>query len=90
MNKQDLIDNVAKDTSLTKSDVKKVVEAAFEHIQDDLKQGNDCTFVGFGTFKVSHRAARKGRNPQTGAEIDIAASNSVAFKPSKALKDAMN
>lgn len=90
MNKQDLIQNVAEEVGLSKTDVKKVVDAVFEHIKDDLSQGNESTFVGFGTFKISHRKARAGRNPQTGEPLDIKASKSVGFKAGKALKEAVN
>lgn len=90
MNKQDLITQVATDTGLTKTDAKAVIEATFMRIQSALASGDEAAFVGFGTFKVSQRAARTGRNPQTGEPLEIKASQSVSFKPSKALKDAVN
>lgn len=88
-NKAELVENVAKKTGLTKKDATAAVEAVFGSIQDDLKKGDKVQLIGFGTFEVRHRAARKGRNPQTGAEIEIPASKVPAFKPGKALKDAV-
>ena len=88
-NKAELVENVAKKTGLTKKDATAAVEAVFGSIQDDLKKGDKVQLIGFGTFKVRNRAARKGRNPQTGKEIEIAASKVPAFKPGKALKDAV-
>lgn len=90
MNKQDLIDFVAKETNLTKTDATKAVEAVFEGITHTLKKGNEARFVGFGTFKVQDRAATTGRNPRTGESIDIPASKQPKFKPGKELKDAVN
>lgn len=86
-NKAELVENVAKKTGLTKKDATAAVEAVFGSIQDDLKKGDKVQLIGFGTFEVRNRAARKGRNPQTGKEIEIAASKVPAFKPGKALKD---
>ncbi|MBF7119403.1 HU family DNA-binding protein [Pediococcus pentosaceus] len=86
-NKAELVDNVAKVTGLTKKDATAAVDAVFSSIQDDLKKGEKVQLIGFGTFEVRNRAARKGRNPQTGKEIEIAASKVPAFKPGKALKD---
>ncbi|CAH0417329.1 HU family DNA-binding protein [Periweissella fabaria] len=88
-NKQDLIDQVASTTGLTKKDSAAAVEAVFSSIQDLLAKGEKVQLIGFGNFEVRERAARKGRNPQTGAEIEIAASVVPAFKPGKALKDAV-
>ena len=88
-NKAELVDNVAKVTGLTKKDATAAVDAVFSSIQDDLKKGENVQLIGFGTFEVRNRAARKGRNPQTGKEIEIAASKVPAFKPGKALKDAV-
>lgn len=88
-NKQDLIDQVAVTTGLTKKDSAAAVEAVFGSIQDLLAKGEKVQLIGFGNFEVRERAARKGRNPQTGAEIEIAASVVPAFKPGKALKDAV-
>ena len=88
-NKAQLIENVASKTGLTKKDATAAVDAVFGSIQDTLKQGDKVQLIGFGTFEVRERAARKGRNPQTGEEIQIAASKVPAFKPGKALKDAV-
>lgn len=88
-NKAELVDNVAKVTGLTKKDATAAVDAVFSSIQDDLKKGEKVQLIGFGSFEVRDRAARKGRNPQTGDEIEIPASKVPAFKPGKALKDAV-
>ncbi|AEV95177.1 HU family DNA-binding protein [Pediococcus claussenii] len=88
-NKAELVDNVAKKTGLTKKDATAAVEAVFGSVQDNLKKGEKVQLIGFGTFEVRERAARKGRNPQTGKEIEIPASKVPAFKPGKALKDAV-
>lgn len=87
MNKSDLIARVAESTDLTKKDVTKAVDAVFEAISEALHNGDKVQLVGFGNFEVRERAARKGRNPQTGEEIEIPASRVPAFKPGKALKD---
>ena len=89
-NKAELVDRVAKKTQLTKKDVSATVEALFETIQEALKAGEKVQVIGFGNFEVRERAARKGRNPQTGKEIKIKASKVPAFKAGKALKDAVN
>ena len=88
-NKAELVDRVAKKTQLTKKDVSATVEALFETIQEALKAGEKVQVIGFGNFEVRERAARKGRNPQTGKEIKIKASKVPAFKAVKALKDAV-
>ena len=88
-NKAELVDRVAKKTQLTKKDVSATVEALFETIQEALKAGEKVQVIGFGNFEVRDRAARKGRNPQTGKEIKIKASKVPAFKAGKALKDAV-
>lgn len=88
-NKAELIDNVASATGLTKKDATSAVDAVFESIQTSLSEGEKVQIIGFGNFEVRDRAARKGRNPQTGEEIEIAASKVPAFKPGKALKDAV-
>lgn len=72
---------------LTKKDATKAVDAIFETISEALKEGDKVQIIGFGNFEVRERSARKGRNPQTGEEIEIAASKVPAFKPGKALKD---
>ena len=86
MNKKELTDQVAEASSVTRADAERVLEAFIDQIGGALGRGDSVTIAGFGTFEVRHRAARKGRNPQTGAEIDIAASNAPAFKPASALK----
>ena len=83
-NKAQLIETVAEKTGLTKKDA---TVAVFGSIQDYLKEGEKVQLIGFGNFEVRERAARKGRNPQTGKEIQIPASKVPAFKPGKALKD---
>lgn len=90
VNKQDLIDFVAKETGLTKNDAGKAVDAVFEGITGTLKDGKEARFVGFGTFKVQDRAASTGRNPRTGETIEIPASKNPKFKAGKELKDAVN
>lgn len=87
MNKSDLVNQVAEACNLTKKDATQAVDAVFDSITETLKSGEKVQLIGFGNFEVRERAARKGRNPQTGAEIDIAASKVPAFKPGKALKD---
>ncbi|APT19171.1 DNA-binding protein HU [Amylolactobacillus amylotrophicus DSM 20534] len=88
-NKAELVAEVAKKAKLTKKDAATAVDAVFSSIEKDLSKGNKVQLIGFGTFEVRSRAARKGRNPQTGAEIEIPASKVPAFKPGKALKDAV-
>ncbi|UJF14827.1 HU family DNA-binding protein [Jeotgalibaca sp. MA1X17-3] len=88
-NKAELIERVAGKTDLTKKEVTATVDALFEVIQEALQEGEKVQVIGFGNFEVRDRAARKGRNPQTGEEIQIAASKVPAFKPGKALKDAV-
>ncbi len=90
MNKTELTDAVAEATDLTKTDAARAVDAVLGTITDTLAGGDQVGIVGFGTFLVRDRAARTGRNPQTGAEIQIAAAKVPAFKPGKALKDAVN
>lgn len=87
MNKSDLINKVSEGTELSKKDATKAVEAVFEAITEALKDGDKVQLVGFGNFEVRERSARKGRNPQTGIELDIPASKVPSFKPGKALKD---
>ena len=88
-NKAELVDRVAKKTQLTKKDVSVAVDALFETIQEALQAGEKVQVIGFGNFEVRERAARKGRNPQSGEEIQIEASKVPAFKAGKALKDAV-
>lgn len=88
-NKADLIDGVAAKSGLTKKDATAAVEGLFEVVTDYLAEGERVQVIGFGTFEVRDRAARKGRNPQTGEEIQIPATKVPAFKPGKGLKDAV-
>ena len=89
-NKAELIERVAGKTNLTKKDVTASVDALFEVIQEEaLKDGEKVQVIGIGNIEVRDRAASKGRNPQTGEEIQIEASKIPAFKPGKALKDAV-
>ncbi|MDA3130785.1 HU family DNA-binding protein [Aliibacillus thermotolerans] len=90
MNKTDLINAVAEQAELSKKDAARAVDAVFDSITESLKKGDKIQLVGFGSFEVRERAARKGRNPQTGAEIEIPASKNPAFRPGKQLKDAVN
>ncbi|MEI4790300.1 non-specific DNA-binding protein Hbs [Bacillus sp. FJAT-53060] len=89
MNKTELINAVAESSELSKKDATKAVDSVFDTILDALKNGDKIQLIGFGNFEVRERSARKGRNPQTGAEIEIPASKVPAFKPGKALKDAV-
>ena len=90
MNKSELVDAIAENSELSKADSGKALDALIKSVGDALKNNDQVTIVGFGTFLVRKRAARTGRNPQTGAEIQIAAANVPAFKPGKALKDTVN
>ncbi|MBI3560721.1 MAG: HU family DNA-binding protein [Gammaproteobacteria bacterium] len=90
MNKTELIDAVAEGADISKAAATRAVDTVIEKITHALKAGEQVIIVGFGTFAVKQRAARKGRNPQTGATIDIPASNIPGFKAGKALKDAVN
>ena len=90
MNKNELIAAVADKTSLAKGDATAAVEAVFEVITSALKEGDEVRVVGFGTFVVTQRKAGKGRNPQTGEEIDIPASKAPKFRAGKQLKEAVN
>ena len=90
MNKGDLINAVASGAGITKAQATDAVSAVFDSIEGTLKKGDKASFIGFGTFSISKRAAREGRNPATGATIKIAASNQVKFKAGKALKDSVN
>ena len=85
MNKTDFIKTVAEKAQLTQKDTKAVYEAMVETIHEEMKKGERLSLVGFGSFYVSERAARKGINPQTGKSIQIKASKSIKFKPSTAL-----
>lgn len=90
MNKTELVTNVAEKAGLTKKDAEKAVNALFASVEEALVDGGKVQLIGFGTFEVKERAARTGRNPQTGKEIQIAASKNPSFKAGKALKDAVN
>ena len=90
MNKAELIDAVASSADLSKASATQAVDAVVDTITERLRNGDSVTLVGFGTFEVRARAARTGRNPQTGEEIQIKASKAPAFKAGKALKDAVN
>jgi DNA-binding protein HU-beta len=90
VNKNDLVTTVANDTGLQRSEASKAVDSVFAAITDALKGGDEVRLVGFGTFTVSERAASQGRNPRTGATIDISASKQPKFRAGKGLKDALN
>ena len=90
MNKTELVDAIAKETGLSKKDSEKAVKAFIEAVTAERKAGKKVQLIGFGTFEVAKRAARKGRNPLTKKEITIKASNAPKFKAGKALKDAVN
>lgn len=88
--KSEMIEALANETGLSKADVEKVFNGTFNLFKEELSKGNNVAVAGFGTFKVSHRSAREGRNPQTGETIKIEASNSVGFKAGTALKEVVN
>ena len=90
MNKTELVDAISKEASLSKKDTEAFVKSFVDVISKALKKGDEVALVGFGTFAVSKRAARSGRNPKTGETIKIAASKTPKFKPGKALKDLVN
>ncbi|NLC07561.1 MAG: HU family DNA-binding protein [Syntrophomonadaceae bacterium] len=90
MNKTELVSAVAEKADLTKKESERVINALFASIEEALARGDKVQLVGFGTFEVRDREARKGRNPQTGEEIEIPATKVPAFKAGKALKDAVN
>ena len=90
MNKTELVAAISEKTELTKKDSEKALKALIDVVAEELKKGEKVQSVGFGTFEVSERAARTGKNPQTGAEIKIAACKAPKFKAGKALKDAVN
>ena len=87
MNKSDLVDAVASSADMSKAEAGRAVDAVLGSVGDALGNGDSVSLVGFGTFSVRHRAARMGRNPQTGATMQIAASKVPGFKAGKALKD---
>ena len=90
MNKSELIDAIAADAGISKEAAKKALNSFTENVTKALAKGDKVALVGFGTFSTSERAARTGKNPQTGAEIKIAACKAPKFKAGKALKDAVN
>jgi DNA-binding protein HU-beta len=90
VNKAELIDAIAVSADISKADATRAIESVLETITTALKSGDTVNLVGFGSFAVKERAARTGRNPQTGAAIEIAASKAPVFKPGKALKDSLN
>ena len=90
MNKSELIASIADKAELTKKDSEKALAAFIETVEEQLQKGEKIQLVGFGTFEVAERAARTGKNPQTGKEIKIAASKAPKFKAGKALKDLVN
>ncbi|GFI11666.1 MAG: HU family DNA-binding protein [Lachnospiraceae bacterium] len=90
MNRMELVAAIAEQTELSKKDAEKALKAFTDVVTEELKKGGKIQLVGFGTFEVSERAAREGRNPQTGKSMTIAASKAPRFKAGKALKDALN
>jgi DNA-binding protein HU-beta len=90
MNKSDLIDAMAEDAGVTKAAAKKALESFLGNVEGSLKKGNRVSLVGFGSWSVSRRAAREGRNPQTGKTIQIAAKNVVKFKAGSDLQTSVN
>lgn len=90
MKKSEMIEAIANSTGVTKTDAEKVFNATFDLFKDELSKGEKVSVAGFGVFKISERAAREGRNPQTGETIKIAASKSVSFKAGTALKEEVN
>lgn len=90
MNKSELIEAIAESADIPKAAAGRALDAMIDSVTDSLKQGDSVALVGFGTFSVKERAARTGRNPQTGKSIEIGAAKVPGFKPGKALKDAVN
>ena len=90
MNKLELVAAIADKADLSKKDAEKALKAFTDTVTAELKKGNKVQLVGFGTFEVTKRSARSGRNPQTGETMKIAASKAPKFKPGKALKDLVN
>ena len=90
MNKTELVAAIANETGLTKKDSEAAVKAFIDVVSEEFKKGSKVQLVGFGTFEISQRAAREGRNPQTGDAMEIQASRTPKFKAGKALKDLVN
>lgn len=90
MNKSELIETTAESSGVNKRDVGKVLDGLLSGISGAVRNGDKVSLTGFGTFELRERAARTGRNPQTGEQLQVAASKAPAFKPAKAFKDAVN
>ena len=90
MNKTELIEHIATEADISKAAATRALESLLDAVKNSLKKGDPVSLVGFGTFEVSQRAARDGRNPATGAAIKIKAASVPKFRPGKALKDALN
>ena len=90
MNKKEMIERLAQKTGMTKADSQKALEGVLDVVFQELRSGNSVSLTGFGTFTVAERKPRTGRNPQTGAEINIPAAKVPKFKPGKKLKDAVS
>lgn len=90
MNKAELIDAAAESSGLAKADMQRALDSVLDQITQAVKKGEKVALTGFGNFELRERAARTGRNPQTGAEMQVPASKAPAFKPGKAFKDAVN
>jgi DNA-binding protein HU-beta len=90
MNKSELVTKIAEGADISKASAGRALDSLISSVTAELASGGEVTLVGFGTYKVNDRAARTGRNPQTGAEIQISAAKVPAFKAGKALKDAVN
>ncbi|WP_275451425.1 nucleoid-associated protein HU-beta [Photobacterium sanctipauli] len=90
VNKTQLVDKIAENADISKASAGRALDAFIDAVSDSLKSGDQVALVGFGTFSVRERAARTGRNPQTGEEIQIAAAKVPGFKAGKALKDSVN
>lgn len=90
MNQSELIANVARATGISKADAEHAIKATLNEIGDAIERKEEVNLVGFGSFRIEHRNARVGRNPQTGAAMDIPAKNVIKFSPGKALREAVN
>ena len=90
MNKSELIEKISEESDISKASASRALDSALQAITDALAGGDQVTLVGFGTFSVSERSAREGRNPRTGEPLQIAAAKIPKFKAGKALKDAVN
>ena len=90
MTKNDLVEQLAQEYELTKAFARDIVDSIFDKVTDAVRKGEEVSIFGFGKFKIAERKARKGRNPQTGETIKIAASKNVKFEQAKAMKDLVN